>query len=241
MTHKEAQMLALGARLIEKGGAVKTATQSEGEREASTSVLAMCTANVSEAYQTAIDWCARYLDLKPAADATTYQINQEFTEVANDPLTITALVGAWQAGIMAMTDVRAYFRRQGTIATERTDEAIDADLAIDPPPDPNAPGDGASDGSIGGPGSTPAATSSAASHTARASTGPCACARSACTAWCVMPSPRMNRPPDARLTVSARCAICIGCWFWIGTTPLATSIVSTSCNATARMVRRSGS
>ena len=138
MTHKEAQMLALGARLIEKGGAVKTATQSEGEREASTSVLAMCTANVSEAYQTAIDWCARYLDLKPAADATTYQINQEFTEVANDPLTITALVGAWQAGIMAKTDVRAYFRRQGTIATERTDEAIDADLVLDPPVDPNA-------------------------------------------------------------------------------------------------------
>ena len=51
----------------------------------------------------------------------------------------------------------------------------------------------------------------------------------------------MNRPPDARLTVSARCAICIGCWFWMGTTPGATSMVSTSRNATARTVRRSGS
>ena len=31
------------------------------------------------------------------------------------------------------------------------------------------------------------------------------------TAACVMPRPRMKRPPEARLTVSARWAICIGC------------------------------
>ena len=59
-------------------------------------------------------------------------------------------------------------------------------------------------------------------------------------AW-VMPSPSRNRPPEARLTVSARCAICMGCWFWIGTTPLATSMVSTSRSATASTVRRSSS
>ncbi len=135
MDQKELQMVALGARLIDKTTAAKTATQSEGEREASTSILALCVANVSEAYQSAIRRCARYLDFKLPADEDPYEINQDFTAVSSDPLTINALVAAWQAGLMAKSDVRNYFKRQGTIAPERTDEEIDAELALAPPTD----------------------------------------------------------------------------------------------------------
>ncbi|OBI44410.1 hypothetical protein A5706_03520 [Mycobacterium sp. E796] len=49
----------------------------------------------------------------------------------------------------------------------------------------------------------------------------------------------MNRPPEIKLRVSARCAISIGCWFWIGSTPVATSIVSTSRNAIERTAKTS--
>jgi hypothetical protein len=144
MDQKEAQMVALGARLIDKSHATKTATQAQGEREASTSILAMCVSNVSEAYQTAIGWCARYLDIELDV-ADTYKINQDFASVSSDAPTIVALVKAWQAGLMAKADVRAYFRRQGTIATERSDEDIDADLSLEPPPmaDATAPAPGA--------------------------------------------------------------------------------------------------
>jgi hypothetical protein len=134
MEHKEAQMVALGARLIDKKAAVKTATQSEGEREASTSILALCVSNVSEAYQRSIRSCARYLDITLPENEDLFEINQDFTTVSNDPLTISALVGAWQQGLMAKEDVRSYFRRQGTIDPERTDEQIDADLKKSPPP-----------------------------------------------------------------------------------------------------------
>lgn len=133
MEHKEEQMLSLGARLIQKGGTVKTATQSEGEREASTSILAMCVANTSEAYQRQIGNCARYLDLQLDV-AGSYKINQDFAEMSADPNMVKALIGAWQAGIVAKVDVRNFFRRQGTVATERSDEDIDADLKLDPPP-----------------------------------------------------------------------------------------------------------
>jgi hypothetical protein len=136
MEHKEAQMVALGARLIDKKSAVKTATQSEGEREASTSILALCVSNVSEAYQRSIRSCARYLDIVLPEDEDLFEINQDFTTVSNDPLTISALVGAWQQGLMAKEDVRSYFRRQGTIDPERTDDQIDADLRKSPPPAP---------------------------------------------------------------------------------------------------------
>jgi hypothetical protein len=138
MEHKEAQMVALGARLIDKKSAVKTATQSEGEREASTSILALCVSNVSEAYQRSIRSCARYLDITLPEGEDLFEINQDFTTVSNDPLTISALVGAWQQGLMAKEDVRSYFRRQGTIDPERTDEQIDADLKKSPPPTPAA-------------------------------------------------------------------------------------------------------
>ncbi|MES2563750.1 MAG: DUF4055 domain-containing protein, partial [Pseudomonadota bacterium] len=134
MDQKEAQMVALGARLINKDQqSSKTATQAEGEREASTSILATCCANVSDAYRLALTWCARYLDLN---EAPQYKINQDFASVSNDPAMITALVTAWQQGIIGKADARAFLRRQGTVATERTDEDIDADLLADPFIDP---------------------------------------------------------------------------------------------------------
>ena len=51
----------------------------------------------------------------------------------------------------------------------------------------------------------------------------------------------MKRPPAIRLSVRARCASCIGCWFWIGSTADPTSMVSTSRSATASTVNRSPS
>ncbi len=135
MDQKEAQMVALGARLIDKAQATKTATQAEGEREASTSILAMCVANVSEAYQSQIRRCARYLDLTLPDDVTLYGINQDFASVSSEPQTITALVAAWQSGAIALPDLRNFFRRQGTVSPDRTDEQIDADLKLQPAPD----------------------------------------------------------------------------------------------------------
>jgi hypothetical protein len=127
MDQKEAQMIALGARLIEATQANRTATESDNDKEASTSVLSMCCANVSDAYTRAIAWCARYLDLTLAEGEGEYKINQDFARVQAEPQMITALVGAWQSGAFAKPDLRAFLRRIGVIAVERTDEDIDSD------------------------------------------------------------------------------------------------------------------
>jgi hypothetical protein len=135
MEHKERQMVALGARLIESTNRNKTATGEDNDREATTSVLSLCISNVSEAYQRCIAWCARYLDL-PVSDeelAASYKINQDFVRLTADPTLLQALVSAWQTGLMAKEDVRAFYRRVGVIATERTDEAIDGDLEQEGP------------------------------------------------------------------------------------------------------------
>lgn len=131
MDQKEQQMLALGARLVEANQANRTATQSDNDKEASTSVLSMCAANVSEAYTTAIGYCARYMDIADAE--AVYSINQDFARMSSDPQVITALVAAWQSGAFAKTDLRAFLRRLGVVAVDREDEDIEADLEMEGP------------------------------------------------------------------------------------------------------------
>jgi hypothetical protein len=105
--------------------AAKTATESRGDQSASTSVLAGCAANVSEAYTRAIMWCGQYMGI---TDKVAYQINQEFVELTADPQMITALVGLWQNGGFAKADLRMYLRKLGLIAPERTDLQIDEEI-----------------------------------------------------------------------------------------------------------------
>ncbi|MGL4439482.1 MAG: DUF4055 domain-containing protein, partial [Bosea sp. (in: a-proteobacteria)] len=128
MDQKESQMIALGARLIEASQANRTATESDNDKEVSTSVLSMVCANVSEAYTQAIAWCARYVDLTIAEGDGKYAINQDFARMVAEPQMITALVGAWQSGAFAKTDLRAFLRRLGVIDVQRSDEVIDDEM-----------------------------------------------------------------------------------------------------------------
>lgn len=130
MQDKEGQMRALGARLIDSAGN-KTATGEDNDREASTSVLSMCVSNVNEAYQSVIGYCAEFAGVRLTMEdrQALYKISQDFTRIATDPALLAQLLASWQQGAMAMPDVRTQYRRMGLIATERTDEAIDADLA----------------------------------------------------------------------------------------------------------------
>jgi hypothetical protein len=126
MADKNQMMIELGARMVVASLTAKTATESRGDQSASTSVLAGCVANVSEAYTQAIMWCCQYMGVSDAK--VSYQINQEFVELTADPQMITALVGLWQNGGFAKSDLRAYLRKLGLIAPERTDQQIDGEL-----------------------------------------------------------------------------------------------------------------
>lgn len=135
MDQKEAQMVALGARLLDQNAIQVTATQNENDKEVSTSVLSMCAANTNEAYQTAISWCAALLDktMSLVEEQNSFKINQDYSRVVIDAPAVTALVAMWQTGVIAKPDLRAYLRSEGIIATERTDEAIDDDLETEGP------------------------------------------------------------------------------------------------------------
>ncbi len=135
MDQKEQQMIALGARLLDQTVRTTTATESENDKEVSTSVLSMCVANVNEAYQSAIGWCAVMLDapLNSEEQQASYKINQDYSRANIDSQAIAALVAAWQAGVIAKPDLRAYLRAEGILSVERTDEDVDSDLEMQGP------------------------------------------------------------------------------------------------------------
>ncbi|WP_313240381.1 DUF4055 domain-containing protein [Stutzerimonas kunmingensis] len=126
MDKKVIQMVALGARLVEKGSATKTATEAASDNAAEHSVLSLVASNVSEAYTKALQCAAEFMG---ATGECVYALNQDFIEARLDPQTLAELVKSWQAGAITDADLWAQFRRFGLIDAEKTDDQIREELA----------------------------------------------------------------------------------------------------------------
>lgn len=128
MDAKERQMVALGARLIERGSAVKTATQEENENAAEHSVLSLAVSNVSEAYTLCLEWMA---DFMGTTGETEYTLNQSFVKVSINPQLLSELLKAVQAGLMPKADFWRQLRDYQLIDPEKKDDAIKGELEED--------------------------------------------------------------------------------------------------------------
>ncbi len=125
MDQKEKQMIALGARLIQPGTAVKTATEAQGENETQHSVLSLAVSNVSEAYVKCLEWMGRFMG---AEGEVVYAINQEFTKPNLDAQMLTAMAAFWNTGKWPEGDLWNRARYYGMIDSEKTDEMIREEL-----------------------------------------------------------------------------------------------------------------
>lgn len=125
MDAKKEDMVSLGARLIERGSAVKTATQADNDSAAEHSVLSLIVSNVSEAYTQCLAWMAEFAN---AAGEAVYKINQDFTQVSLDAAIMSVLFNAVQGGRLPESDFWQYLRDRGVIDPEKTDEKIRGEL-----------------------------------------------------------------------------------------------------------------
>lgn len=125
MDTKETQMIALGARLIERGSAVKTATQADNDSAAEHSVLSLVVSNVSEAYGQCLRWMAAYSN---AQGDVLYKLNQDFTQISLDANIMAQLFAAVQGGKLPEADFWQYLRDRGVIDPEKTDDEIRDEL-----------------------------------------------------------------------------------------------------------------
>jgi hypothetical protein len=153
MDQKEAQMVALGAQLIQPQNVSRTLGEAKMDKNSQTSVLAKCAKNTSAAITMALGWCALFDSGEiPDPNEVYIQLSTTFAISKMSPQEQAQVIANWQGGALTWNEMRAQLRMAG-IATEDDDaakEEIAADaaaasaLALDtvnelPPNDPNNP------------------------------------------------------------------------------------------------------
>lgn len=121
MKHKEDQMKAIGAKLIEPGTVQRTATETEIEETSEASILSSVAKNVSAAYELAFYFCSLFGE-EVSKDDVTIELNSEFQVMGLNAQERQEVVAAWQAEVLAWEEVREVYRRKG-IATLSDDVA----------------------------------------------------------------------------------------------------------------------
>lgn len=158
MKDKEAQMAALGARLIVGSVGNKTARQQDSEDTVAHSVLSLVCDNVSAAYRQALTWFAAFNSTEPADGDIEFEIPTDFASREMDPAELTALLAAVQAGKMPESDLWTRLRNAGLIDSTKSDDDIREEIDSQRPPgggtltDPEAdpvPGDDNDKGKAG--------------------------------------------------------------------------------------------
>lgn len=122
MEHKEKQMVALGAKLVEEKTVQRTATEASQDEAAETSALSSVAKNVGAAYKFAFEWAAYLMGL---GDRTTFEgdtaivfdLNSEFDLVKLSSEERKQLMTEWQSGAITDQEYRDSLTRAG-IATE---------------------------------------------------------------------------------------------------------------------------
>lgn len=111
MVHKEKQMVALGAKLIENRSVQRTLGEAEMERTGELSALSVIARNVSLAYTWAMEWCAAFVG--ESEDSVSLELSTDFAVsrlTANDRV---QLLRDWQGGGIAWSEYRDILRKAG--------------------------------------------------------------------------------------------------------------------------------
>lgn len=134
MLHKESQMVALGAKLVEQKKVQRTATESSRDSAENSSILAMAAHNVAKAYQSALVWAGKFIGVAVSDTETanaegktiSYELNTEFSFGQLAAPEIAAVIAAWQANAISKTEMRDNLRNGG-IAFQ-TDEEFQGEV-----------------------------------------------------------------------------------------------------------------
>jgi hypothetical protein len=130
MDQKEAQMLALGAKLVEGSQVQRTATEADIDNISETSILSSVAKNVGAGMKFALEWCLKFTG---GAGEIKYDLNTEFDLVNLTPEQRAALLKEYQANIITFEEYRAALRRAGVAYLDdaKAKKQLDAKQAED--------------------------------------------------------------------------------------------------------------
>lgn len=120
---REKQLAMLGAKLVERNGATKTATQAGTDEKTDNSILSKCIGNFEAAMNQALEYA------KDFTGATgNVHINKRYEDIVINPSEITSYMSAVQSGMMRMIDFLAWQQRSGLIPNDADLEEIEQEL-----------------------------------------------------------------------------------------------------------------
>lgn len=103
MVHKEEQMVALGAKLIDVNTSTKTATEANSDTATNTSILSTIANNVSDAYSKALNYCCLFTGDKSECIVT---LNTNYSTNKMTPQERQQLIAEWQSGAISFKEMR---------------------------------------------------------------------------------------------------------------------------------------
>lgn len=133
MRHKEAQMVALGARIIKDDSVSKTLGESQMDEAGDSSILATAAKNVSAAYSKALQVCGYLMGIRGGREAFQYLLNTDFPAARLTPNERAQLILEWQAEAISQSEMRAGLRRGGIATLD--DEKFREEVKKFPPPE----------------------------------------------------------------------------------------------------------
>jgi hypothetical protein len=136
MKHKEDQMKAIGAKLIDANAVQRTATEAKIEASNEASLLVTIVQNVSDAYTKAIGYMFQFLN-QGGEQEVEIELNTEFTLLSYTPQELLNIMAIWQGGGLAYDEVRNVLKHNGLAEPDNDDAArseFDQSIDIGNPP-----------------------------------------------------------------------------------------------------------
>jgi len=133
MGHKERQMVALGAKLVEQKQVQRTATEAGIDANNETSTLVSSAENVSAAMTWAIEVAGQYA----GTTGGEFTLNTEYELNTLSPGEQKEVIATWQAGAISWTEMRTRLRHGGLAtqddktAKKEIDEEMEAQATAD--------------------------------------------------------------------------------------------------------------
>lgn len=133
MQHKERQMVALGARLVQNEGTQRTLGEAKMEDASETSVLSTVANNVSDAIEWALAKAMLFIDgTEPEpGEAFQYRLNTRYGLSNLSPEELNAVLAAWTGRAIDFGEMRARLRAGGLAIKDDTEAKTSIGKEID--------------------------------------------------------------------------------------------------------------
>jgi hypothetical protein len=131
MEHKEQMMVQIGAKIISKGGAQRTAEEARIQAASENSMLDTVVGNINEAITGVLTDCRRFVSSTKAD--IEFKLNDDFWQDSLNPQEIMAMIQGYDAGVMPKVDIVRRLKDAGWIQSDEMPEDILAKIDQESP------------------------------------------------------------------------------------------------------------